>query len=483
MNAWPRIVDLIGVTWRPADVDLGDWLDDPNSGDPLQRQGASSPAAIDEALQTAADAHERGEWGRTSPCDRSRVLRAVADGIDSRVEEIAQSDAINSGVPIMMARLMAQDLGQRFRGAAEALLGANSQVSLGTSERPVLLMRLPLGPVLIMTAWNASTFIAAGRVASALAAGCPVILKPSEWAPWGCQLMAEEISRAGLPPGVFQLVHGGPEQGEQLVADSRISFVSFTGGQTAGRQIAMSAAAGFKPVQLELGGSNPVIVCRDADPLLTASSLADGMTRLNGQWCEGPGRVYVSHDMHDELVSNLLARLATLKVGHSLDPETRFGPIAYRRHRDHLTSQLASLRRRGGVIHEPLEVPSAGFYMSPAVITGLEPASATDELFGPVVTVHRTDSDDESLWLANHPASGLDAYVFGANIYTCMAIGAGVIAGEVRINGTRLEDLGPNSAQTFWGSAGIGAHLPAVDMIELFRGYRVVGVDAPWSSP
>jgi phenylacetaldehyde dehydrogenase len=477
MNIWPSIVDRIGTRWQPADVTLDDWLDDPNTGEPLQRHAGSSPDAIKDALARAADVHERGLWARTSQSDRSEFLRAIAEAIGARAEEIARADAMNSGVPITVTRVMAQDLSARFRAAADALLSVVSEETLTTSHRPVRLMRLPLGPALIMTAWNASTFIAASRVASAIAAGCPVILKPSEWAPWGCQILAEQIASTDLPPGVFQLVHGGPEQGAQLVSDPLVSFISFTGGQSAGRQIARTAGAAFKTLQLELGANNPVIICRDADPQFAASSLAAGMTRLNGQWCEGPGRIFVSEEMHDEFVSGLLEELGHLEVGHSLEPETTFGPLAYRRHRDRLDSQVASLRDEGGIVHQPLETPATGSYMSPTVVTDTAPTAAADEFFGPVVTVHRTSCDEESLYLANHPASGLDGYVFGSDLDTCLNLGSRIVAGEVRINGTHLTDLGPGSAQTFWESAGIGGHAPPDAMIELFRGNRVVGID------
>jgi acyl-CoA reductase-like NAD-dependent aldehyde dehydrogenase len=479
VSAWPEIVDHVGATWRPADITLDDWLDDPNSGEPLQRHAASAPGAMNDALHVAAEVHERGEWTRTSQSDRGGFLRAIADAVDSRAGEIARADAINSGVPVTVTRLMADDLSRRFHAAAEALLANASEEALGGPDRPVRLMRLPLGPALIMTAWNASTFVAASRVASALAAGCPVILKPSEWAPWGCQILSEQIAGTGLPPGVFQLLHGGPEQGAQLVRDPRVCVISFTGGQTAGRQIAQTAGAAFKTLQLELGGNNPVIICGDADPQSAASSLAAGMTRLNGQWCEGPGRIFVNDAMHDAFVSLLLDELGRMNVGHSLEPDTTFGPLAYRRHRDHLASQVASLRDAGGVVHQPLQMPARGYYMSPTVVTDATPAAAADELFGPVVTVHRTRCDDESLFLANHPASGLDAYVFGSDIEACMSLGSRIVAGEVRINGTHLTDLGAGSAQTFWDSAGIGGHVPPAAMVELFRGHRVVGVDDP----
>jgi betaine-aldehyde dehydrogenase len=479
VSGWPDIIDRIGASWRETTEVLDDWLDDPNNGESLQQHASTSPDGIDEALGVAAATHERGSWARTPINERQLVLNSVADAIDGRVDEIARCDAINSGVPIAVTTLMARELGHRFRATADALDDTRGPRVLGSPARPVYLLRLPLGPAMIMTAWNASTFIAASRVASALAAGCPVVLKPSEWAPWGCQILAEAIVKAGVPSGAFQLVHGGPLQGSQLVADPRIRVLSFTGGQAAGRTIAATAGADFKTVQLELGGNNPAIICGDANLRQAAAAIAAGITKLNGQWCEGPGRIYVQHEMHDELVSLLLVELNKLVIGHSLDFETTFGPIAYRKHRDRLIQQLNMLRDRGGVTHQPFDVPTAGWYLSPTIVTDLPNNEGLDELFGPVVTVYRTASDDESLYLANHPSSGLDAYIFGENIDTCIDIGSQVIAGEVRINGTHLADLGPNSAQTFWDSAGIGGHAPTAEMVELFRGNRVVGVDDP----
>ena len=201
---------------------------------------------------------------------------------------------------------------------------------------------------------------------SALAAGCPVILKPSEHAPSSAQIIVECFVKAGLPDGALQLVHGAGDVGAAITGDPRVKIVSFTGGPNAGRAIARAAAEDFKVLQLELGGNNPALVLDDADIDVAADGILDGMTKLNGQWCEGPGKVLAHKSLVEPLLEALLDRISRIEVGHSLDENTELGPISNAPHFATLQSRIDGLRANGATIHQPAKLPELdGFFLSP----------------------------------------------------------------------------------------------------------------------
>ena len=373
--------------------------------------------------------------------------------------------------------MLGGSLGGAFRGAIAQLHSGWTHTELPGPVRPVELLRLPWGPAAVLVPWNAAAPMAAGKVAMALAAGCPVLLKPPEWSPLGCNLLADAIDRVGLPAGVFQMVHGGPAVGAAITSDPRVRVVSFTGGLGAGRAIARAAAEHFPALQLELGGNNPAIVRADADIDATAASLASGMIKLNGQWCEAPGKVLVGRSQHDSLVDALRDHLGRYRIGHHLDDATQFGPLSHEGHRRHLDAQVERLTSLGGDLLIAGESPALdGWFWPGRVVVGVDPSSCVDELFGPVVTVHPVDDDDEAVRLANDTPFGLAGYVFGADLDAAQAVGRRIRFGEVKINGTSVLDLTPTSTQSFWGASGIGGH-GSTEVYRSFLGSQIVGVD------
>lgn len=476
-------LDFVRGGWLKPDVQLPGTLDDPNTGEVRQQQVASSNSTVVAALSAADELHARGSWEHVSIETRAALLDLIADGLDSRYEEIGLEDAMATGNPLRIAVQMASYLGPRVRAARDQLLVVGERDDLDGGGRPVMLLRRPLGPAAVLAPWNAPTFVGVAKVASALAAGCPVILKPSEWAPGGCQITAEVIAQAlttmDLPRDAFQLVHGDAGVGRQLVSDPRIRAISFTGGGSAGRAVASAAAPHFTALQLELGGHNPAIVLHDADVGLAASALVDGMTKLNGQWCEAPGKILVHERLHDELVERLQEELAALSVGHCLDAGTDVGPLSHRSHLDHLQGLIDDLVHRGGKALAVNDLPDlGGWFLAPTVVVGLAATESTRELFGPVLSVHSVRSNEEGIRAANGPETGLAGFVFGTDVEAALAAAARIPAGEVRVNGCKLADLADGSQQTFWNSAGIGGHGPT-DMVRFFQGRRVVGLDDP----
>jgi len=475
----PLPINYIADEWSECLLVPDAWNLDPNTGQPIHRAVTTGPDDVERALRHAERSYSVDHWDDAAKEERAAVIERAAAIIQTRIEDIARTDALTSGVPIAMARRIAEFLPYRMRSAAAELRVLPRRKALAAGGRDVRLYKVPWGPAAILTPWNGPSFIPAAKTVSALAAGCPVILKPSEHAPSSAQIIVECFIQAGLPNGALQLVHGAGDVGAVITGDHRVKIVAFTGGTNAGRAIARAAAEDFKVLQLELGGNNPALVLDDADIDVAADGILEGMTKLNGQWCEGPGKVLAHKKLVEPLVDALIDRISRIEIGHSLDENTQLGPISNAPHFATLRSRIEGLRSHGATIHQPAPLPAfEGFFLSPTVASGVDAGVATAELFGPLVSVHSVESNEEALRAANANPSGLDAYVFGSDLERAIDIGSRVLSGEVRVNGAKIADLGEDSAQSFWGTSGIGGHAPG-ESIRVFCGDRVVGVDSP----
>jgi phenylacetaldehyde dehydrogenase len=358
--------------------------------------------------------------------------------------------------------------------------GILSRTLEGPTGRDVEVNRLGWGPAALLVPWNAPAPMAAHKAASALAAGCPVLIKPPERVPHGTAMLARGAEAAGLPPGVVQVVHGGPEVGGKLVTDDRVRAVSFTGGIVAGRAIAHACAEGLKPAQLELGGHGPLVVMPDADTGAAVDGAVALLTTLNGQWCRALGRLLVPADRHDEFVDAVADRLAGLALGDSLDPASMMGPIVHSSHLSLLTGRISELESLGGTAIAPSAVPggelAGGNWLPPTLVTGVDPVHARTEIFGPVATVHAYDGTEDALAIANDNPYGLEAYVIGADEDAAMDLGRRLHAGGVKVNGTSPMSLHLMAPRPAWGISGL-ADEGTTETIEFFCGTRVVGVE------
>ena len=471
-----QYIELIaGALDEPAVV-LDGRLEDSDDGSLLGPQRASADGAVQDALATAHAAWAGGSWSGLELEDRADALERLAAELDRRAETIALLDAVDSGVPLAVTAAIAGSLGDLVRSVVVRARVIGDVRALDAGGRRVEVLRLPWGPALLLTPFNAPAPTAVGKLANALAAGCPAILKPSEHAPSSAGQIAEAAVAAELPPGALQIVHGGADVARQLVADPRVRVISLTGGQAAGRSIAAAAAPRMAAMQLELGGSNPSVVTDDADVIGTAAALAAGMTKLNGQWCEAPRRVLVDRRRHDDLVDALREALAAIRIGPARAPDTELGPLSHRAQRDSVRRRVAML---GGEAIPTAPVPDGpGLFESPTLVTGLAADAVDEEIFGPVLTLHPIEGDTAAIAAANATGDGLAAYVFAGGLDRAFDIGRSLHAGEVRIGGTHLLDLAPGSTQSFWGSSGIGAHGDA-EVFEAYRGSRIVGEEDP----
>ncbi len=455
------------------------WLHDPNTGAPQQPMGTSTDDSVEEALATADRVHREGTWSQLPAEERADWLDRLADAVANRADESARLESLTTGATITMTSMLSFITHAAFRLAAGVLRdGYDRRVVPGDTGNPVEVLRLPWGPAALLVPWNAPAPMAAHKAASALAAGAPAILKPSEFAPNGSVVLAEAADEIGLPAGVLQLVHGGPRVGGRLVTDPRVRAVSFTGGLRGGRAIAAACAPDFKPTQLELGGNNAMVVLPDADLDAAALGVEMLLTQLNGQWCRALGRLVVHEDVADDLLGRVLERLGTLAIGHSLSDAT-MGPMVSREHRDSLEQRIRALEAAGGTAHRTSTLPELdGAFLAPTLVTGVASEDAIDEIFGPVATVHTFGSDDDAVALANATPYGLEGYVFGTDEDRAAAVARRVRAGGVKINGATVMSLSLAAPRPAWGWSGF-ADEGTVESIDVFAGTRVVGVEGP----
>ncbi|MGA3526570.1 aldehyde dehydrogenase family protein [Melissospora conviva] len=483
MSIAPRLeptADLVAGGWAACTEELGFALEDPATGAQLRPALGTAADRIAQALAVADELHATGVWSSVPAGRRAEILDAVADAVAARTAEIVALESAATGVPIRQTTPVGMIMEGSFRLAAAQLReGWLSSTAQREDGRTVEVDRLPWGPAACVVPWNSPAAMAAHKVANALAAGCTTILKPSEFAPYGTQLLArvidEALTAAGVPAGVFQMVQGNAGAGAQVVGDPRIRAVSFTGGLAGGRAVAAACAYDIKPVQLELGGNNPLIIMPDADLADAARAAADLLTTLNGQWCRALGRLLLPADRHDEIVAAVVERLGALRIGAPLDEATDMGPLIHSLHLGRITAARDELVAKGGTAHAP-DAPAEGNFLAPTLVTGVDPQHTTEEIFGPVAAVHAYRDLDEAVALANGTPYGLEAYVLGTDAEQATAVARRVRSGEVKVNGSSIMSLHLFTPRPAWGLSGY-AEEGTAETLRFFTNPRVVGVE------
>ena len=450
---------------------------DPNSLHQLPKSRESSSDQLENALAQSWNNFEREAWYSLPIEEKIEIFEKFAIGLEERSEEIALLDALNSGVPISVTRLICSGNPFIVRDAIKRSQEVNKTVFLPSNHSEVRLLRIPWGPTALITPWNAPSPMIVKKMAFALAAGAPVIVKPSTIAPHSAELIAEAAAEAGFPSGTWSFIRGGGEIGKSLISDSRVRAISMTGSTEVGRDIALRTIGRFTRLQLELGSNNPAIVRADADIKKTAKALISGSWKLSGQWCEAPRQVFAHKDIHEDLLVALKDESSHWKVGSSLDDQTQIGPVATRQRQKSLFDQRNDLISSGAeVVHEH-QVPLEGSFF-PATIMRANGARPGGEIFGPLLLVEQVNSDREGFTAASKGNVGLAAYVFSEDVEAANHLAEKLPAGEIKINGTSVLDMADNSEQSFFGNSGLGGHGDN-RLIEFFTGTRVVGEDKP----
>jgi phenylacetaldehyde dehydrogenase len=471
-----QLFDYIdGERLRPS-LEMGGWVRNPNTGEPIAPQLATSPEQVARALEVAQRVYEAGDWARLPAHERADRLDAAAAALMPLTPMIAAVESYHTGMVITLTNFVNAIVWLAFKAAAGVLRSGHTRASVPGPLGEVEIWRKPLGPAVAIVPWNSPAALAAHKVANALAAGAPVILKPSEWAPYSCLFLADGLEQAGLPRGLFQMVNGGAAVGQQLITDRRVRAVSFTGGLQGGRAVAAACAHDFKAMQLELGGNNAMVVLADADVAKAADGIVAGLTTLNGQWCRALGRLLVHESIADDLLAAALDRLRMVRLGDSLSPQSEMGPLAHEAHRQRIVTAVEGLTAVGGRPHAPTPLPDLpGTFFPPTLVTGVAPEQTLEEIFGPVATLHTFQDEAEAVRLANQTPYGLGGYVFSQDEARALQVARQMNTGGVKINGVSLLELNVDAPRPAWGLSGFGQE-GTLETFDVFCGVSVLGV-------
>jgi aldehyde dehydrogenase (NAD+) len=412
---------------------------DPSTEEAIGTVARADAADVDRAA-VAADRALRGAWREMTPAARGRLLLRLAEAIGARKEEIALIETLDVGKPLKESRGDVDGVVATLiynAGAADKLEGAT--IPLGPAFVDFTIME-PIGVTAHIVPWNFPLGMAIRSLAPALAAGCTAILKPAEQSPLSALRLAEIAAEVGLPAGVLNVVTGfGEEAGDALVRHPLVRSVTFTGSVETGRRVMAAAASGPKPVVLELGGKNPVLVFADADLDRLVEDVADGAFGNSGQVCSACSRLLVAEPIFDELVDRLAARTKRITVGPGRD-DPDIGPLVSDEQLNKVTGHIEEARRAGARLATGGGRPahlSRGYFVSPTIFAGVDPSLRImrEEVFGPVLTVTPMRDESEAIRLANGLGYGLVAGVYTRDISRALRLAQQLETGSVWING------------------------------------------------
>ncbi len=412
--------------------------------EPIGSIAAGAPADVDRAVSAARRAFE--SWSTTTPPERAAWLTRLADRLDHLKQTLATVISQEVGTPVTPA--MGLQVGAPIvvtRSFAELAVVWPFERRIGHS----VILREPIGVVGAITPWNFPLQQIMAKVAAALAAGCTIVLKPSELAPLNACLLAEACQQVDLPPGVLNIVQGtGPLVGEAIAAHPDIDIVSFTGSVRAGRRVAALAAETIKKVTLELGGKSACVILDDA-PFEKAVTTGVKNAMLNsGQTCSAWTRMIVPRTRCADVVDLAKQAIAALPLGDPLDPKTRLGPLISEPQRQRVEGYIAKGRDEGARLVAGGGRPanfSKGHYVEPTVFVDVQPRMtiAREEIFGPVLAVLPYDSEADAIAIANDSIYGLSGAVWSADMDHAMQVARRIRTGQVDINGARWNPLAP----------------------------------------
>ena len=413
---------------------------DPSTGQVLAEVTQSGPGLVDEAVAAARQAFESGPWRRMAPKERGRILRAIGEAILARRDDLAVLESRDTGKPLTQARTDVEVAARYFEfygSSVEALFGETIPATPGVFAYTI---REPLGVTAHIEPWNYPLQIGSRTLAPSLAMGNACVLKPAEEAPLTLGRLASLALEVGLPPGVLNVVNGtGEETGAALAAHRGIDHLSFTGSVAVGSLVAKAAAANVVPVSLELGGKSPNIVFADADLERTVAFVAKSVLQNAGQTCSAGSRLLVHESVHDKVVSAVVDRFGSVRIGRGVD-DPDLGPLISARQLERLEASVqggigdGTLRHGGGRVSDP--ALAGGFFFEPTVVDRVDPKAALfqDELFGPVLSVTPFATEDEAVALANGTDYGLIAAVWTADVGRAHRMASALRCGQVYVN-------------------------------------------------
>ncbi len=456
----------------------GEWVE-PSGSEPIEVINSTTeevmgtvPACTaedaDRAVAAARDAFD--SWSRTSREERAGYLTAIAAGLGERSEEIAATISQELGMPLTLSKLIQVGLpASQFAATPQLMEEVAWEEEIGNSR----VIREAIGVLGAITPWNYPLNQIAAKVAPALAAGCTVVLKPSEVVPLNAFLLAEVIESVGLPPGVFNMVTGtGPVVGEAIAAHPGVDMVSFTGSTRAGKRVSELASATVKPVAMELGGKSPNLILDDAD---LAKAVPDGVGKCflnSGQTCSALTRMLVPREKLAEAEEIAVAAAESFTPGDPFEDSTRLGPLVSDVQRQRVRGYIEKGEAEGAKLltggAEPPEGLERGYFVRPTVFSEVTPEMTIhrDEIFGPVLAIEPYESEEEGVQIANDSEYGLAGGVWSGDKERAINVARRIRTGQIEINGGAYNPLAPFGG---YGQSGHGRENGRYGLEELLQ--------------
>ena len=462
---------------------------EPSSEAVLTEVAAATGEDVDRAVQSARRAFDEGEWGRSTGKERAGYLRAIADNLRGRREDLARLEVQDNGKPLPEAQWDIDDaIGcfDYYAELAEGLNGEGEVVALPDERFACRVLREPVGVAGQIIPWNYPLLMASWKVAPALAAGCTAVLKPSELTPLTALELAAAADAVGLPKGVLNVVTGlGRDAGSPLSAHPGVDKLAFTGSVPTGRAIMQAAAQDIKNVSLELGGKSAFIVFDDSDVEAAVEWILFGIFWNQGQVCSATSRLLVQDGLHDRLIERLVEETRRITIGNGLEPGVLLGPLVSAGQHAKVLQAIEAGVSDGAKLATGGKRPAhrdKGWFVEPTVFidSPLESALWREEIFGPVLAVRRFKDEAEALRLANDSQFGLAAAVMSADPARCQRVSRGLRAGIVWVNCSQ-----PTFTQAPWGGykqSGIGRELGVWGLDNYLETKQVTEYlsDQPW---
>ncbi len=437
------------ISGKFVEPESGEWLEDlsPATGEKIALIPKSNHHDINKAVDAARKALPA--WSSLTNLDRASWLNKIADKLESKYEEIAELESKDTGKPISLAREVdAYRSVKNFRFFAEMIrdIGVEKYEMEDATNRVIY---KPVGVGALITPWNLPLYLLSWKVAPAIGMGNTVVCKPSEMTPLTADLLMKTIDEIGLPKGVVNLVHGdGIGAGSSLVSHQDVSLVSFTGGTSTGSIVAKSAASSFKKLSLELGGKNSSIIFDDCDLKNTVKGVVRSGFLNQGQVCLCGSRILVQEDIYDEFIDKFIIEVEAMKIGDPSDENTNLGALISPEHLSKVEEYIEIAKSEGGTIltggYPSLsEKYKNGNWISPTVIADLDVDSrcSTEEIFGPVVTIHKFSTENEAIDIANNTRYGLAGSIWTSDLEKGNRVAESIHTGMIWINTWLHRDL------------------------------------------
>ncbi|MFW8634756.1 aldehyde dehydrogenase [Cribrihabitans pelagius] len=431
---------------------------DPATGNPWAQMPAASVADVDRAVTAAEAAFFSPEWAGMSATQRGKLLMRLADLVAENAPRLAELETRDTGKIIRETSAQIAYVAEYYRyyaGLADKIEGAHLPIDKPDME--VWLRREPVGVVAAIVPWNSQLFLSAVKIAPALAAGCTVVLKASEEGPAPMLEFARIFDQAGLPPGVLNVITGGPEAGAALTRHASVAHVAFTGGPETARHIVRNSAENLASTSLELGGKSPFIVFDDADLESAVNAQVSGIFAATGQSCVAGSRLVIQKGIKADFLARLKEKAEAVVIGAPQDMATEVGPLCTLKQRDHAVRLIEASVQAGAKLVTGGKVPEGeGFYFPPTVLDCSDAPEApclSNEFFGPVLSVAEFETEAQAMEIANYTAFGLASGVFTQNLTRAHRMIRGIRAGIVWVNTYRaVSPIAP------FGGHGLSGH-------------------------